>query len=192
MGHLIILIRQFEVQRNLVGHAPPRLAVVVCLILDRLGGKGKAETPLVILFVRFLAASERYSAVRGATAPAPATQHTVRLRIPIMDRIALRTAAILIPSIAAPLPYIAAHVIDAQLVRQLAFHVAGPSVVAGYLVPIPVIIRTAKEPVAGVLPIPRHIVNIVVPSIIGAASATASFGSILPFRLGRQTETHTP
>ena len=86
---------------------------LITLFSKNLSAKRDAETPLGIVFFRLFAAAERHTAIPGATAPATTALHAARLGIPLILRIVLRTTFIGMPLIAAPLPYVTAHPINA-------------------------------------------------------------------------------
>ena len=68
----------------------------------------------------------------------------------------------------APLPHVAAHVVQPQLVRSFGGNRMGGG--------------------AAVVPIPRHIINVVAAGVLVALAAVAAAGGILPLGLGGQTE----
>ena len=86
----------------------------------------------------------------------------------IADRIGLTFATVCSVPVVAPFFHVAAHVVDAEFVGQLGCHRAWLSI--------------------GIVFVPSHIVYVVSAAIQASYTFVATFGSIFPLGLGRQTE----
>ena len=87
-------------------------------------GEAKAEAKVVAAEDGGTAATAQHTAEPLALAPAAATEHAVRATA-WACRIRLRTAAVNVIPILAPLPHVAAHVVEAQFVGLLLRHKMG-------------------------------------------------------------------
>ena len=139
----------------------------ISLQKERLTSEGKAQAEGLATVRRVVVVTIRHAAVPREVVPATATVHAVRPTIRTCGIVLRRTAVSTFP-IATPFPYVATHIVDAQLVRRL----------GGYGVGL----------VATVIIIPSHIINRVAATILIAAAIVATTCGELPFRLGGQAE----
>ena len=113
------------------------------------------------------AVAMRRATVPCTAAPVTATKHSERPGSSTL-RVGLRIAAITSVPILTPLPYIAAHIVNAKFIRLLGLN--------------------WMCTIFTILPIPCHIVDIIAAAIFIAAAIVAASGCIFPFRLGGQAE----
>ena len=139
----------------------------ISLQKERLTSEGKAQAEDVATERRVAVETIRHAAVPRAVVPATATAHAVRPTIRTCGIVLRRTAVSTFP-IATPFPYVATHIVDAQLVGRL----------GGYGVSL----------VATVIIIPSHVAEGVAATILIAAAIVATTCGELPFRLGGQAE----
>ena len=142
----------------------------ISLQKERLTSEGKAQAEVVETAQREVVVTKRHAAEPRAEVPATATDHAVRPTIRTCGIVLRRTAVSTFP-IATPFPYVATHIVDAQLVGRL----------GGYGVSL----------VATVIIIPSHVAEGVAATILIAAAIVATTCGELPFRLGGEAEVFT-
>ena len=142
----------------------------ISLQKERLTSEGKAQAEVADTARRAVAETIRHAAVTRAVVPATATAHAVRPTIRTCGIVLRRTAVSTFP-IATPFPYVATHIVDAQLVGRLGGNGVGL--------------------VATVIIIPSHVAEGVAATILIAAAIVATTCGELPFRLGGQAEVFT-
>ena len=139
----------------------------ISLQKERLTSEGKAQAEVEATVRREAAVTKRHAAEPRDEVPATATVHAERPTIRTCGIVLRRTAVSTFP-IATPFPYVATHIVDAQLVGRL----------FGYGVGLFV----------AIIPIPCHIVEGVAATILIASALVATASGKLPFRLGGQAE----
>ena len=132
--------------------------------------EGEAKAEVAAAKARRVAEAKRRATVPIVVEPATATINPDRPTV-WTRRIGLSIAAIAAIPILAPFPHVAAHVIQAQLVRLLGLH--------GMCLTSTVTI------------VPGYIVYPTATAILGVIAPLSTTGGILPFRLGRQAESFT-
>ena len=135
-------------------------------------GEDKAEPDNAIAVAGGVASAASGAAVHGNIAKAATTNHMARPTR--ADRISLRTATVKNKPIMTPLPHVAAHVIDAQLVGRLRCNRKSPKMV--------------WECVCMCFKIPRNITKRITAAVNVALALDASFGGELPLCFRRQAE----
>ena len=90
----------------------------ISLQKERLTLEGKAQAEVAATARRVAVATIRHAAAPRAAEPATATAHAVRPNSKT-GRIGLRCACVTTTPIITPFPYVAAHIVDAQLVGRL-------------------------------------------------------------------------
>ena len=131
--------------------------------------EGETETVAVAAIVGSADDANGYALVPIVEVPAATTKNAV-LTLRRSGWIGLRTVSIIVRiiPIVAPLPYVAAHVIQAKFVGFLGLDRVGRS--------------------AAITTIPRYFVGIVAAAVLIAFALVATASSILPFGFGGQAE----
>ena len=133
-------------------------------------GEAQAEPKVAAAVVRAVVVAARATTVPGIAVPTTTTVYAVSATIRSF-RIGLCRAAIVAVPIAAPLPYITAHIIQSVFVRVFRSYFMG---------------LTAR-----IVPLPSHIVKRIAAAILMAAALAAPSGCILPLCHGGHAESLT-
>ena len=139
----------------------------ISLQKERLTSEGEAQAEGDVAIRRGVVDTNRNTTVPRTVAPATATDHAVRPSIRTGGIVLRRTAITAIP-VATPFPYVATHIVDAQLVGRLGGN--GVSFRGTVII------------------IPSHIINRVAATIFVAPTLIATASGELPFGFGRQAE----
>ena len=139
----------------------------ISLQKERLTSEGKAQAEVADTARRAAAETIRHAAFPREVDPATATAHAARPTIRTCGIVLRRTAVSTFP-IATPFPYVAGHIVDAQLVGRL----------GGYRVGL----------VGTVIIIPSHVAEGVAATILIASALVATTCGELPFCLGGQAK----
>ena len=157
------------------GGTPSRLiASLTCCLVDLLTSKqnlkGQAQPTGTAAGVGADAVADRRSTVPRIVEEAAATIHTEKTSVRAF-RIGLRTTGVSTTPVVAILPYIATHIVDAQLVGRFRCH------------------RVSFSP--RVTAVPSHIVNVITTAVFIATAIVATTAGELPFSLGGEAEVLT-